>query len=82
MSAVRNKRTQGLDTGALGHVLWTYRNVVRVGLASLVAIYLLFKSPISGSDVVFSVGIGVIAWLAAELLAAPPQLETEPEVTS
>lgn len=72
VSAVRDRRQSGFETGALGEFLGTYRTVVRVGLAALAALFLLFRDPVTGKDVVLTVLIGGIAWLAAELLAAPP----------
>jgi hypothetical protein len=72
VSTVRDRRQAGFQTGALGEFLGTYRTVVRVSLAALAALYLLFRDPVTGRDVVLTLVVGGIVWLAAELLAAPP----------
>jgi len=69
---LRHSRTSAVSTGAFGVALWNARNFLRIGLVALVAIVLLFKDPVTGKDVIWSVVLALLAWLVIELLASPP----------
>ena len=69
---LRDRRGRGFGTGAFGAALWTYRTGWRIGIAALAVVVLLFMSPITGPDVVWTLVIALVVWLVLELLSGPP----------
>lgn len=65
-------RSAGLRTGRFGAWLYAQRLLVRIGLLVAVVLLLLALRPLSLSDVVGTAVGGLLLWLVAELLQAPP----------
>lgn len=65
-------RSAGLRTGRFGAWLYAQRLLVRIGLLVAVILVLLALRPLSLSDVMATAVGGLLLWLVAELLQAPP----------
>lgn len=62
----------GLSTRAFGRALYKGRAIVRVGIAAIAAVVILFVRPLSPSLIIWTLVVAVIALILVELLQRPP----------